>query len=164
MSQPTTNPKPIKIKKVNTVYTYKRANLDYEILDKWSAGIALKGWEVKSLDNHGGDINASYCKFIGNKFFLINCKVAPSSFEFFNKITTKEVTADRVLLLNKSELRKIKDALEVKGLTCIPLRLQRNSKYLWKLEIAVVRPKKNYDKRNDLKERDITRFEQRQAI
>lgn len=154
----------IKIKKVNVSYIYKRAYLDYEVLQKWSAGIILQGWEVKSLDHHGGDLNASYCKFSKNNFTLINCKIAPTSHEFSNKITTKEIYADRTLLLNKSELKKIKKELEVKGLTCIPLSLERNNKYLWKIEIAIVKPKNKGDKRNDLKIRDLDKFEKRNNL
>lgn len=155
----------IKIKKVNTSYDNKKARMNYEIIEKWTAGIALKGWEVKCLDNHGGDINFAYCRFNkNNQLCLINCKISPISHEYIQQITSKDMLADRVLLLNKSELRKIKEHLDLKGLTCVPIHLERNKEYLWKITIAVVKSKKNYDKRNDIKERDNKRFEQRQLI
>lgn len=166
-STPTNTDQPKKkIKKPLVDYTNKGAYSNYAVVESetWLAGIVLKGWEVKCLDNHGGDINYAYCRFINGKLYVINFKISPTSHEYAQQITTKDMLADRPLLLNKSELKKVKALLDLKGYTSVPLKLYRNNKYLWKMKICVAKPLKNYDKRIKLKEKDIARFEQRQAV
>ena len=144
--------------KTNTSYYNKRINFEYFIIEQYTAGIILNGWEVKCLDNHGGNITTSYCRLINNEMYLINTKISPTSDHYKDKITTTEITVDRKLLLNKSEIKKIKAHLEVKGLTCVPISLYRNDKNLWKINIVIVKPKKLYDKRQTIKNRDLSRI------
>lgn len=141
------------------VYTYKKANYLYNIHDKYTAGIMLEGWEVKSLDYGFGDINTAYCGFKENNFIIFNSKVLPDKTHTIDrsKIITLHEFRERKLLLNKSELRKIQSKISIKGYTCIPLKLYRNKQGLWKLDIALVTGKTNYDKRETIKARDIKR-------
>jgi SsrA-binding protein len=140
------------------VYTYKKANYTYNIHDTYTAGIMLEGWEVKALDYHNGDINVSYCTFKGKNFILCNCIIKPDIKHVIDiKTISDKQVQERKLLLNKSEIIKIKSKIQIKGYTCIPLKLYRNNNGLWKLDIALVTGKSNYDKRNTLKEKDIKR-------
>lgn len=140
------------------VYTNKKLNFLYNVHTKYTAGIMLEGWEVKSLDYSYGDINTSFCVFKGNNFCLINSKITPDKKHVIenNTITDKEFQ-DRKLLLNKHELAKIKQKIAEKGYTCVPVKLYRSENKLWKLEIALVTGKTNYDKRDTLKKRDLER-------
>lgn len=142
------------------VYKNKKAYFDYEILSTYTCGISLKGYEAKCLDMSGGDINASYCKFDNkDNFILINTKIEITSNVYRNNLEILSPNRDRFLLLKKNELRKIREQLEVKGLTCVPLKMYRNERYLWKIDIGIVRPLKKYDKREKIKKRDLERVE-----
>ncbi len=136
-------------------YAYKKLNFEFEVVDTWVAGVMLAGWEVTALKSHNGDVNGSYCKFIGGELFLVGAKITP--IDIHSEYLPHE-TQDRKLLLNKLELRRIREQLLVKGLTCVPVLLFCTVKRLWKMKIAVVRPKKNHDKRASIKERDLSRM------
>jgi SsrA-binding protein len=140
--------------KPDVTYSYKKLNFLYNEIDSFIAGIILTGWEAKSLDNHNGDINGSYAKFAGNQLKLINSSIIPL---LSHGVLGKVPNVDRILLLNKSELKKIKEYLEIKGHTCIPVYLYRNERFLWKVKISIVKPLKNYDKREKIKQRDLSR-------
>lgn len=145
--------------KTNPIYTYKKLNFLYNIEEKYTAGIMLDGWEVKSLQEHMGDINTAHCLFSKNDFVLVNAKITP----LINHSVSGTINEfkERKLLLNKSELIDIKSHLQMKGKTCVPTRLYRSNN-LWKLDIAIVTGKKNYDRREDIKKKDIDRLNKRE--
>jgi len=133
------------------IYTYKKLNYLFEVHETFTAGIMLEGWEAKSLHEHGGNIETAYCTLKGNKFCLMNSKIMPQANHLLNDIVSVKESRDRVLLLNKSEIIKIQEKLATKGWTCIPSRLYRNDKHLWKIDIALCTGKKNWDKREQLR-------------
>ncbi|HLO72556.1 MAG TPA: SsrA-binding protein SmpB [Flavobacterium sp.] len=132
----------------------KRAKFDYEILDKYSAGIVLTGTEIKSIRLGKASITESFCEFHDGELFVINSNIEEYLYGTHYNHKTK---SERKLLLNKKELKKLNKDSENKGLTIVPLRLFTNEKGLAKLEIALCRGKKNYDKRESLKEQDTKR-------
>jgi SsrA-binding protein len=132
----------------------KRAKFDYEILDKYSAGIVLTGTEIKSIRLGKASITESFCEFHEGELFVINSNIEEYLYGTHYNHKTK---SERKLLLNKKELKKLNKDSENKGLTIVPLRLFTNEKGFAKLEIALCRGKKNYDKRESLKEQDTKR-------
>ena len=132
----------------------KRAKFDYEILDKYSAGIVLTGTEIKSIRLGKASITESFCEFHEGELFVINATIEEYLYGTHYNHKTK---SERKLLLNKKELKKLNKDSENKGLTIVPLRLYTNEKGLAKLDIALCRGKKNYDKRESLKEEDTKR-------
>lgn len=132
----------------------KRAKFDYEILDKYSAGIVLSGTEIKSIRLGKASITESFCEFHEGELFVINSTIEEYLYGTHYNHKTK---SERKLLLNKKELKKLNKDSDNKGLTIVPLRLFTNEKGLAKLEIALCRGKKNYDKRETLKEQDTKR-------
>ena len=131
-----------------------RAKFDFEILDKYSAGIVLTGTEIKSIRLGKASITESFCEFHEGELFVINSNIEEYLYGTHYNHKTK---SERKLLLNKKELKKLNKDSENKGLTIVPLRLFTNEKGLAKLEIALCRGKKNYDKRESLKEQDTKR-------
>ncbi len=133
----------------------KRANFDYEILYKYDAGIVLTGTEIKSIRLGKASIAESFCEFNNDtELFLINATI--QEYSFGNQFNHKP-KSERKLLLNKKELRKLEKEVQNQGLTIIPLKLYTNENGLAKLEIALCRGKKNYDKRETIKDRDNKR-------
>lgn len=132
----------------------KRAKFDYEILDKYTAGIVLTGTEIKSIRLGKASIAESFCEFHEGELFLINSHIEEY---LYGTHYNHKAKSERKLLLNKRELKKLNKDSDNKGLTIIPLRLFTNEKGLAKLEIALCRGKKNYDKRESLKEQDTKR-------
>ncbi len=143
-------------RKIKVVLKNKRAFHDFEILQKYEAGIVLKGTEVKSIRQGRCNIQDAYCAFPNtksNELFLINFHISPyEQASIFNH----EPRRPRKLLLHRRELDKLKGAVEQKGLTIIPLSVYFSGPYV-KLEIALVKPKKKYDKREEIKKRDVER-------
>ena len=132
----------------------KRAKFDYELIEIYTAGIVLTGTEIKSLRLGKANITEGFCEFSNGELFAINTQI--DEYLFGNQFNHK-AKSERKLLLNKRELKKLERAIETKGLTIIPLRLYVNEKGLAKLEIALSRGKKTYDKRESLKEQDTKR-------
>jgi len=132
----------------------KRAKFDYEILETYSAGIVLTGTEIKSIRLGKAGIAESFCEFHGTELFVINSHIEEYAFGTHYNHKTK---SERKLLLNKKELKSLHKSIQNKGLTIIPLRLFTNEKGLAKLDIALCRGKKNFDKRESLKEQDTKR-------
>lgn len=133
----------------------KRARFDYEIIEKFSAGIVLAGTEIKSIRLGKANITESFCEFNEkNELFAINTYI--EEYAFGNQFNHKS-RSERKLLLNKRELKSLARSVQAKGLTIIPLRLFTNEKGLAKLEIGLCKGKKNYDKRESLKEQDTKR-------
>lgn len=147
------------MKTENPLYKNKRANFDYKIHKTWTAGIQLQGWEVKSLKAYGGEINGSFCKWNGKQLQLINCKITPQK---EHVISNPEEMRVRNLLLNKVEIRRIVEGLQIEGYTCIPLKMYCNKTHLWKIDIALVTGLKKWDKREVIKKRDLDRSSRRE--
>lgn len=122
----------------------KRARFDYEILDKYNAGIVLTGTEIKSIRVGKASIAESFCEFHNHELFLINATIEEY---LYGTHYNHKAKSERKLLLNKRELKKLHKDSDNKGLTIVPLRLYTNEKGLAKIEIALCRGKKNYDKR-----------------
>lgn len=132
----------------------KRAKFDYEIIDRYDAGIVLTGTEIKSIRLGKASIAESFCEFSNGELFVINSNIEEYSFGTHYNHKAK---SERKLLLNKKELKSLEKDLQNKGLTIIPLRLYINEKGYAKMEIALCRGKKNYDKRESIKDRDSKR-------
>ncbi|MFN3908927.1 MAG: SsrA-binding protein SmpB [Flavobacterium sp.] len=132
----------------------KRAKFDYEILDKYEAGMVLTGTEIKSIRLGKASIAESFCEFHNSELFVINSHIEEY---LYGTQFNHKAKSDRKLLLQKRELRKLEKDAQNKGLTIVPLRLFTNEKGLAKLEIALCRGKKNYDKRETIKDRDNKR-------
>jgi SsrA-binding protein len=132
----------------------KKASFEYAFIDKFVAGIQLTGTEIKSIREGKSNINEGFCVFMRNELYVRNMHIAPYFNGTYNNVAEKR---DRKLLLNKRELDKLSGKLKDQGLTIIPLRLFINEKGLAKLEIALAKGKKLYDKRDDIKKRDIER-------
>lgn len=132
----------------------KRARFEYEILDKYVAGIVLRGTEIKAIREGKASIAESFCEFSNGELFVINMTIQEYSHAtHFNHVPKSE----RKLLLNRSELKKLEKDVKNSGLTIIPLLLFTNEKGFAKLEIALCRGKKLYDKRETIKDRDSKR-------
>ena len=133
----------------------KKARFLYEILDKYTAGIVLTGTEIKSIRNSKASIAESFCEFNDKgELFVINATIEEYAFGNYYNHRPK---AERKLLLNKKELKKLNKEVQNTGLTIIPLRLFINDKGFAKLEIALAKGKKLYDKRETIKDRDNKR-------
>jgi len=133
----------------------KKAKFQYEILDKYTAGIVLTGTEIKSIRASKASIAESFCEFNEQgELFVINMTIEEYAFGNYYNHKPK---AERKLLLNKRELRKLEKEVNVKGKAIIPLRLFINDKGLAKLDIALGKGKKLYDKRETIKDRDNKR-------
>jgi len=145
-------------KSSNIVIKNKRANFEYEILDRYIAGIQLFGTEIKSIRNGKASLADTYCIFINNELWVKNMHIAPY---FFGSYNNHEARRDRKLLLTSQELKRLQRAVKESGNTIVPLKLFINEKGLAKLEIALVRGKKLYDKRQTLKEREDKRYMER---
>jgi len=129
----------------------KKAYFEYHILDKYTAGIKLLGTEIKSIRDGKANLNDAFCTFINEQLYVRNLHIAEYSFgSFYNH----EAKRDRVLLLNKKELKKLQTRGEEKGLTIVPLALFISDRGFAKLEIALAQGKKTFDKRETMKERD----------
>ncbi len=133
----------------------KKARYEYEILDKYIAGIVLTGTEIKSIRNSKASIAESFCEFNEqSELFVVNMYIEEYIYgTHFNH----KPRAERKLLLNKRELKKLHKEVKNTGLTIVPLRLFINDRGLAKLEIALARGKKIYDKRQVMKDRDNKR-------
>lgn len=133
----------------------KKARFLYEILDKYTAGIVLTGTEIKSIRNSKASIAESFCEFNEQgELFIINMTIEEYAFGNYYNHRPK---AERKLLLNKKELNKLLKEVQNTGLTIIPLRLFINEKGYAKLDIALAKGKKLYDKRETIKDRDNKR-------
>lgn len=129
----------------------KRAKFEFEFLDKYTAGIVLAGTEIKSIRLGKASIADSFCEFQNGELFMINSHIEEYSFGTHYNHKAK---SERKLLLNKKELKSLHKSVQNKGLTIVPLRLFTNEKGLAKVEIALARGKKLYDKRETIKDRD----------
>ena len=133
----------------------KKAKFQYEILDKYTAGIVLTGTEIKSIRSGKASIAESFCEFNDREeLFVINMTVEEYAYGNYYNHKPK---AERKLLLNRKELKKLKKEMDVKGNAIIPLKLYINEKGFAKLIIGLGKGKKLYDKRETIKDRDNKR-------
>ncbi|WP_026449811.1 SsrA-binding protein SmpB [Aequorivita capsosiphonis] len=129
----------------------RKARFEYEILDTFTAGIVLRGTEIKAIREGKASIAESFCEFSNHELFVINMTVQEYSHAtHYNHVPKSE----RKLLLNRSELKKLEKEVKNSGLTIIPLVLFTNNKGLAKMDIALCRGKKEFDKREAIKDRD----------
>ena len=132
----------------------KKAKFEFEFVETFTAGIQLFGTEIKSIRNNKASISEAYAVMVKNELFIRNMYIADyENGGHFNH----ESKRDRKLLLNKLELSKINKKIKNKGLTIIPTRLFISSNGWAKMNIAVAKGKKIFDKREDLKTKDIKR-------
>lgn len=133
----------------------KKARFQYEILDKYTAGIVLTGTEIKSIRSSKASIAESFCEFNEKgELFVVNMTIEEYRFGNYYNHKPKAV---RKLLLNRRELKKLEKEVQNSGLTIIPLKLFINEKGYAKLNIALARGKKLFDKRETIKDRDNKR-------
>jgi SsrA-binding protein len=133
----------------------KKARFEYELLDKYTAGIVLAGTEIKSIRYGKASISESFCEFNEHgELFVINMQIDEYSHaSHFNH----KPKAERKLLLQKRELKKLYKEVKASGLTIVPLNLFLNDRGLAKMQIALAKGKKLYDKRESIKDRDNKR-------
>ena len=133
----------------------KRARFEYELIDEYTAGIVLTGTEIKSLRNSKASISESFCEFNERgELFTVNMNI--EEYAYGTRFNHRP-KAQRKLLLNKKELKKLHKELKNSGLTIVPLRLFINDKGFAKMRIALARGKKLYDKRETIKNRENKR-------
>ncbi len=129
----------------------KRAKFEFEFIEKYTAGIVLVGTEIKSIRMGKASIAESFCEFQNGELYMINSHIEEYSFGTHYNHKAK---SERKLLLNKKELKSLFKSVQNKGLTIVPLRLFTNEKGLAKVEIALAKGKKIYDKRETIKDRE----------
>jgi len=140
--------------KANINIKNKRASFDYEFLETLTAGIVLTGTEIKSIREGKAALADAYCYFVGNELFVKNMHIAEY---WWGNFSNHDPRRDRKLLLNRKELNKLLRKYKEKGLTIVATRLFLEENGYAKLEIALARGRKAYDKRENIKEKDIRR-------
>lgn len=139
---------------MSTLLENKKAFFDYEILEAFEAGLELRGWEVKSLKNKRGNLAGSRAIIRGGEIFLVGMDIPPYQPENMPKDFEKERTIK--LLLQKKEINSLEGKLRQKGLTMVPLKLYTKSGRI-KIELALVKGKKKFEKRESIKKREAKR-------
>jgi len=132
----------------------KKATFQFEVVEKFTAGIVLKGTEIKSIRMGRASFVDSYCYFVGDELWIKGLHIAEYAWGTYNNHDPKQ---DRKLLLTRKELIKLKRQSQEKGLTIIALKLFINERGLAKVDIALARGKQLHDKRDDLREKDVRR-------
>ena len=132
----------------------KRATFDYELLETYTAGIVLTGTEIKSIRLGKASLVDTYCYFVKNELWVKNMYIAEYFYGSYNNHTARR---DRKLLLSKKELRKLERSIKDTGFTIVPVRMFVNEKGLAKVVVALAKGKKQYDKRQSLREKDDKR-------
>ena len=132
----------------------KRASFEYFFIEKYIAGIQLTGTEIKSLREGKANITDAYCSFTNNELFVRNMHISEYTYGTYLNHPPKR---ERKLLLNKRELHKLLNKLKEQGITIIPTFLFINERGFAKIEIALAKGKKLYDKRETMKTKDAKR-------
>lgn len=132
----------------------KRATFDYELLETFTTGIVLTGTEIKSIRLGKASLVDTFCVVEKNGVWVKNMYIAEYFYGTYNNHSARR---ERKLLLNKKEIRKLETAAKNSGFTIIPVRMFINERGLAKVVIAIAKGKKEYDKRQSLKERDDKR-------
>ena len=136
-----------------SIATNRKARHEYHILDKYEAGVSLKGSEVKSIRDGKVSIKESYVKFINNELYIIGMHIAEYKNRGYEDV---QHVRDRKLLLHRRELSKLKSSVDEKGVTMVPLSIYLK-KNLIKIEFALAKGKKLWDKRKDKIDKDVKR-------
>lgn len=131
-----------------------KALFDYEIIQRFSAGIELVGTEVKSVRAGQGSLRGAFVVVRGNEAFLVGADI--SAYQPKNAPADYDSLRARKLLLSRNELKELKEAEGTKGLTIVPLSVYNKGRFL-KLDLAIARGKKKFDKRQSIKKRDVER-------
>ena len=137
-----------------TVIRNRKASFEYHLIETFIAGMALSGTEVKSLRGGKASLQEAYCFIEAGEVFIKGMTINEYKQGSYNNHDPKRT---RKLLLKKREIRKLKKALEEKGLTLVPLKVYFSDRNFAKIEIALAKGKKIYDKRADIKEKDTRR-------
>ncbi len=132
----------------------RRASFDYEILESFTAGLVLTGTEIKSIRQGKAGLTDTYCMMENKELWVKNMYIAEYAMGSYNNHATHR---DRKLLLNRKEINKIAKAAEQPGFSIIPLKIFISDRGLAKMVIAIARGKKQYDKRQSIKEREDKR-------
>ncbi len=142
---------------VKTVSTNRKARFEYFLQETYEAGLALKGTEIKSIRKGQISLQEAYVRTDGKQAWLVGAHVAPyehaSAFQH-------DPDRERKLLMHKREIRELWDAVRIKGMTIVPVRVYLKAGRA-KLELAIAKGKKQYDKREAIKQKDIEREESR---
>ena len=146
---------------INIIAKNKKAYFDYEIIEKFEAGLLLQGSEVKALRAKRANLKDGYCRFIKNELFLMNVHIA--HLNTANSHYTPDSRTPRKLLLHKKQLNKIFAKMGRDGLTVVPLMVYFNERNLAKISIGLAKGKQLHDKRYDLKQKTLNR-EAQQAM
>ena len=133
----------------------RRASFDYEFLEEYDAGIVLVGTEIKSLRAGKATLADSFCYFVNGELYVKGMNIA--TYFWASKWGSHEPARDRKLLLTKRELRHLSSAVKTKGLTIVATKAYISENGFAKLHIALARGKKEYDKRESIREKDIRR-------
>jgi SsrA-binding protein len=137
----------------------RKASFEYHFLETYTAGIVLRGTEIKSIRMSKVNLQDAYCFVSNGEVFIKNMHI--SEYDLGN-LRNHDPKADRKLLLKKTEIARIEKKLKDQGNTVIPVKIFINAKGLAKLEIALARGKKLYDKRESIKEKDLKRSQERE--
>ena len=140
---------------VKTVATNRKARFEYQLLETFEAGLVLKGTEIKSVRRGQISLQEAYVRTDGKQAWLVGAHIAP--YEHASALQ-HDPDREKKLLLNKHEIRELYDAVRIKGLTIIPVRVYLKGGRA-KVEIAIAKGKKKYDKREAIKKRDFEREE-----
>ncbi len=142
------------VQKQEVVIKNKKASFEYHFILEMEAGIMLTGSEIKSIRDGKANISDAYCSFENSELYVRNMHISE-----YKQATylNHEPRRNRKLLLNKQEIRKLENKLKDKGVTVIPTKLYFNDRGICKLNIALAKGKKLYDKREDLKSKDNQR-------
>ena len=138
-----------------TIAKNKKAYHDYEILEKFEAGLVLKGSEVKAIRAGRVNLKDSFVRFVKGEAFLFNAHIGllSTTHHYYGH----EERGTRKLLLKRKEIEKMIEAVEKEGLTVVPLQMYFNKKNFVKIQVGIAKGKKLHDKRQDLKEKDMKR-------
>ena len=137
----------------------RRASFEYSFLEKYTAGIMLMGTEIKSIRQGKINLTDAYCLFLGEGLYIRQMNISK-----YNEGThyNHDPLRDRKLLLTKRELRKLQNSLKDVGLTIVPTRMYISDRGFAKIDIALAKGKKLYDKRDSIKEKDVKRSMERE--
>ncbi len=144
---------------VKVISTNRKARFEYQILQVLEAGLVLKGTEIKSIRDGQVSLQESYIRTDGRQAWLVGAHIAP--YEHASAYQ-HEPDRERKLLLNKREISELFDAVRIKGMTIVPIRMYLKQGRA-KLEIGLAKGKKLYDKRDAIKKRDVEREENRRG-
>lgn len=138
----------------------RRANHQYQLIDKFSAGIQLTGSEIKSVRNGSANISEAYCFFQKGELFIKNMHISEYKYGSDNNHPPRRL---RKLLLKKRELNRLQQKVKEQGLTIIPVRMFVNERGFAKVDIALARGRRYFDKRDRIKEKDLKRDMERSS-